>query len=394
MDTSARKRVLVLSLSYYPRFVGGAEVAVKEIASRLPELEFHVLTLRYDSSLPKEEAMGNVVVHRIGFSSASPSIADLRRLPLRLNKFLYQLLAVPHALSLHRRYRFSAMWAMMAHSCGIPAGIVKTLKPELPYLLTLQEGDPPEAIERSMGPMLPLFRRGFRKADALQAISSFLAAWGVRMGFKGTPDVVPNGVDVARFSRPLSDAERASAKERIGPGTVLITASRLVPKNAVDDVIRALALLPETVSFAVCGIGPDEDTLKALAEELGVAGRVRFLGEASHEELPALLAASDAFVRPSRSEGMGNAFVEAMAAGIPVIGTAEGGIPDFLADGETGWVAKTGDPEDIARAAKAILARPEESARIAENAKRMVADRYDWDRIADEMRALFSRLMP
>ncbi|MEK7201158.1 MAG: hypothetical protein AAB737_00800, partial [Patescibacteria group bacterium] len=107
------KKILIFSLQYYP-FVGGAEVAIKEITDRisLDEYEFHMVTSRFDSTLPKTEKIGNVTVHRIGLATKSPNIADLKKMPLHFNKFLFQLLAVPHALALHRKHHFDMTWAM------------------------------------------------------------------------------------------------------------------------------------------------------------------------------------------------------------------------------------------------------------------------------------------
>jgi hypothetical protein len=127
-------------------------------------------------------------------------------------------------------------------------------------------------------------------------------------------------VDTKRFAHSYTEADVAGMKESLGKkdGDVyLVTTSRLVHKNAVDDVIAALAHMPKNVSFLIYGIGPDEAKLRALAASLGVADRVRFMGEIGHETMPLMLAACDVFVRPSRSEGMGNSFVEAMAAGLP-----------------------------------------------------------------------------
>ena len=171
------KKVLIFSLAYYPKHVGGAEVAIKEITDRIDksDIEFHMVTLRFDSTLPKVEKVGNVLVHRIGFTTKNPQMADLRSFPLHLNKILFQFLAAWKASRLHKKYKYDAVWAMMAHSCGVPAGIFKTFNTNIPYILTLQEGDPPEYIERKMALIKPLFRRGFTKADIIQNISTFLS---------------------------------------------------------------------------------------------------------------------------------------------------------------------------------------------------------------------------
>src|SRR3989344_767164 len=112
----------------------------------------------------------------------------------------------------------------------------------------------------------------------------------------------------------------------------LITTSRMVRKNAIDVIIRSLTLLDAHVKFLILGIGPDEEMLRELARSQGVADRIQFLGQILHTEMPKYLKVSDIFIRPSRSEGLGNSFLEAMAAGLPVIATPVGGIPDFLFD--------------------------------------------------------------
>lgn len=398
------KKVLIFSLNYYPRFIGGAEVAIKEITDRMSpqEIEFHMVTLRFDADLPREERVGNVIVHRIGPTVRNPSIADLRKFPLHYNKHFYQLLAAHAAERLHRAHHFDGIWAMMAHSCAIPAGIFKRRHPEVKYLLTLQEGDPPEHIERMMKPVWGLFVQGFKTADVLQPISNFLKAWGNRMGFKGDAEVIPNAVDTGKFSQVYTEAQVQEMKQKLGKraGDIfMVTTSRLVHKNAVDDVIAALPLLPDTVSFLVYGIGPDEEKLRALAQKFGVTDRVRFMGQISHDEMPLMLAACDIFIRPSRSEGMGNSFVEAMAASLPVIATQEGGITDFLFDEQrnpeketTGWAVDADSPEQIAGAVRDILARPEKVAQVTNTAKAMVIRDYDWDTIASRMHTLFDTL--
>ncbi|MDO8492854.1 MAG: glycosyltransferase [bacterium] len=392
------KKILIFSLAYYPKFVGGAEVAIKEITDRISskELEFHMVTLQFDSNLPKTEKIGNVIVHRIGFSKPSPTISDLKKFPLFLNKYWFQFMTAFVASRLHRMYHFDGTWAMMAHSCGIPAGIFKTLHPEVKYLLTLQEGDPPEYIERLARPVWSLFKRGFTKADALQCISSFLLVWGKRMGFKGEGIVIPNGVDTKHFSQTLPKNELEGLKQKLGKkeGDVfLVTTSRLVKKNAVDDIIKALIHLPENYKLLILGIGPDEKMLKDLTEKFGVVKRVNFLDEIPNGDVPKYLQVSDVFIRPSLSEGMGNVFIEAMATGVPVIATQKGGIADFLFDPElnkdkepTGRAVKPRDPEGIARQVMSYMNDKGMTKSIVTNAKKMVFDRYDWNLIAKNMK--------
>lgn len=401
-----KKRVLIFSLAYFPKHVGGAEVAIKEITDRVPssDFEFHMVTLRFDSTLPKIEMVGNVLVHRIGLVTRNPNMGDLRKMPLHLNKGLYQILAFFKAVQLHWRYRYDGIWAMMAHSCAVPAGLFKTFFPQVRYLLTLQEGDPPEYIEAKMRPFGSLFRRGFTEADVLQPISTFLEQWGRKMGFTGQSFIIPNAVNTKHFSQTYSETEIEAIKKELGKksGDVfIITTSRLVHKNAVDVVILALSLVPQNIHFFIAGIGPDDRILKELAEKNGVAGRVHFLGQLSHSEMPKYLKACDIFARPSRSEGMGNSFVEAMAAGLPVIATQEGGIADFLFDKKrnpgvppTGWAVDKDNPKQIAEAIKDIIEHPEQVRKVTETAKNLAFTKYDWDLIANDMKEkIFSILL-
>ena len=131
----AQKRVLIFALVYYPDAVGGAEVALKEITDRIPteEIIFDMVTLRFNSLLPAFERIGNVNIHRVGFTKAGPSISDLGRLPLVINKYLFPIMGVLKAHSLHRKNPYDGIWAMMANHAGFAALFSQNL--EFPSLL-------------------------------------------------------------------------------------------------------------------------------------------------------------------------------------------------------------------------------------------------------------------
>ncbi|MEX1120327.1 MAG: glycosyltransferase family 4 protein, partial [Candidatus Paceibacterota bacterium] len=264
--------------------------------------------------------------------------------------------------------------------------------------------DSVEHIKKVMLPLYPLFTRAFKKADRMQTISTHLARWGVAMGFNGKPVVIPNGVTVKAFSKEYPRRELEMLKQKLEKkinSVFLITTSRLVRKNGIDMVIKSLAHLPEHVSFLILGGGPEETALKKLAREEGVMSRVRFLGEVPQKEIPQYLKISDVFIRPSRSEGMGNSFVEAMAAGLPIVGTHVGGITDFLYDPlknpdvkPTGLAVTVDSPEEIAKAvlrySSDVLLRRE----VVDNAFALVKARYDWKIIVPAIRDKFFKITP
>lgn len=391
------KRILIFSLTYYPRAVGGAEVAIREITDRInsKDIEFHMVCLRFDSTLPTIEKVGNVLVHRIGFSNINPTTEDLKKFPLYLNKFFFQFTAALKAMSLHRKYHYDGIWAMMAHSTGVPAAIFKMCNPKVGYALTLQEGDPIPYIEKTVRPLWPLFTRAFTHADVVQVISSFLGDWARARGFNGPLEFIPNGASLPAPDN-YSKAEVKDLKEKYGKknGDIyIVTVSRLVEKNAVDDIIRALPLLSQNIKALVVGGGPDEEMLKNLTQELGVSERVRFTGQVDRTVTAQCRLISDIFARPSRSEGMGNSFASAMASRIPIIATQEGGLVDFIFDANrnpdketTAWVVDKDSPEQIADAVKDILSHPEQVKKVVATAYRLVYENYNWDFIAKDMK--------
>lgn len=376
-------KVLIFSLSYFPH-VGGAEIAIKEITDRIRDIEFHLITLRFGAE-KDEEKIGNVFVHRIGARSGAGGSY--------LQKILFAPRAALKALALHRVHRFDLFWAMMSYML-FPIVLLRMRRARVPYVLSLQEGDPFEHVFKRLRimPVRPLLRYGFKHATAVQAISSFLGAWANKAGFLGQVDIIPNGVDLSQFTQTYTHARSADQ-------LTLVTTSRLVHKNAIDDVIRALVLIPESVRFIIYGTGREEKKLRKLAQELRVADRVEFKGFIDYADIPKALESGSIFVRPSRSEGMGNSFIEAMAAGLPVVATQEGGIADFLFDTArnpdkepTGWAVDTDSPEQIANAIKDIMTNPEKVDRITSNAKRLVTEWYQWDAVSGQMRGLFQRV--
>ena len=391
------KRILIFSLAYYPDVVAGAEVAIKEITNRVDsnDIVFDMVTLRFNSALPEFEKIGNVNVYRIGFTRRNPTIGDLGRFPLALNKYLFPYLGYLKASSLHRKNHYDGIWAMMANYASFAALFFKIHYPHVKFLMTLQEGDPMEYVKHQVRFAYPLFRRVFTHANFVQTISNYLAGFARNMGYTGPLEVVPNAVNVAHFAQEYPENELLVLKHRLGTKNgdfFLITTSRMVTKNAVDEVIRALPLLPPTIKFLILGIGPDEAMLRKLAYEMGVADRVQFLGQVLHNEMPKYLKVSDVFIRPSRSEGLGNSFLEAMAAGIPVIATPVGGIPDFLFDPDrnpdkpsTGLAVNPRDLEGLAWQFKRLVEDKKLRDEIVKNARELVFAKYDWDKIARDM---------
>ncbi len=384
-----KKKIALFSLAYYPSYVSGAEAAIKEITKRIDkdDIEFHVITLLFDKNAPRQEVIDNVIVHRVGFGGAY------------LSKILFVPLAALKALSLHRTIKLDGMWAMMTYML-MPLTIARWIGVKVPYVLTLQDGDPYDKVFKRwfIRPALPIIDSGFKNAKVIQVISEYLGTWPKLRGYTGEVVMVRNGANPKNFTQYYSDEDLNKIKSELGKNEgdiYLFIAARLVYQKGIDAVITALPLLPENIHFLIAGDGPDDAMLKNLATELGVQDRVRFLGPLDRDDVPKYrnTLVSDIFVHPSRSEGLGNSVLSAMAAKLPVIVTQVGGFADFVFDEKhnpdklpTAWAVDPDAPEQIAEAVKDILSHPEKVERITKNARELMETEYHWDAVAQKMR--------
>lgn len=171
--------------------------------------------------------------------------------------------------------------------------------------------------------------------------------------------VVPHGIDVATFHPGRSDERRAAWG--IGADEpVVVTLGRLAPDKGNDRAIRALVQLPGA-RLVVVGGGQEEQALRRLAAEVGVADRVVFAGELPQTEVPDALRAADVFAFPTvRDEAAGLVMLQAMATGLPVVASRSGAVPDYVrTEGEDAVLVPPGDVEALAAALRPLLADPE-----------------------------------
>jgi len=379
MDNGKKPRVLIFSLAYFP-FIGGAEIAVKEITDRLGDrFDFDLITYKFKKEWSDLEKIGNVNVYRVR----------------SINKFFFVFKAYFLAEKLSKKNSYSVVWSIMAAYAGFSALFFKFFNPKIPFLLTLQEGDSEEYILKRVGFFHPFWRLIFKKADHIQAISNFLADFGRRHGARCPISVISNGVDIKKFL--ISNFQFLNKSTNSNFKTI-ITTSRLVHKNGIDILIRAASELKKSqvsdfrFRILILGDGPEHEKLQILAQNLGVQDEVIFIGHIEPDKIPEYLYQADIFVRPSRSEGLGNSFLEAMAAGLPVIGTPVGGIPDFLKDGETGIFCEPDNPKDLANKVELLFEDKNLSNNLSANGKKLVFEKYSWDKIALEISDILNKL--
>jgi glycosyltransferase involved in cell wall biosynthesis len=203
-----------------------------------------------------------------------------------------------------------------------------------------------------------------RGADGLLAVAAALKADMIALGLPADRiRVHQTGVDLAAFQPRAGLARSASLVASVGA---------LIPRKGHDLTIRAVALLPG-VRLDIAGEGPERAGLERLIAELGVGGRVRLLGSVPHAELPPFLAAAHVLALPSSSEGLANAWVEALASGTPVVTCDVGGAREVIDRPAAGRIVAR-EPAAIAAAIADLLADPPDRSAV-----RAAAERFTWD---------------
>lgn len=214
-----------------------------------------------------------------------------------------------------------------------------------------------------------------RAADGLLAVSLEL---GERMAAIGMPRarLHHTGVDADRF-KPV---DRAAAKRALGiEGPLLVSVGALIPRKSQRLTLQALEAIPDAALILV-GDGPDRGALEAIVRNRGLDDRVRLTGGLPHEALPGLLAAADVMVLPSRSEGLANVWVEALACGTPIVISDVGGAREVVDRPEAGRIVAL-DADAIAKAVREILADPPDP-----DETRATIARFSWEKNARELR--------
>ncbi len=391
--------IALFTLAYSP-FEGGAEIAAREMVSRLKGKNFNIFTYKFNRNWLSLERGENFDIIRVGFGrDIKIGKSGTKKYYGRIwGKISYIYKAWQEAENIHKYKRFDAVWALMASYGGIAALLFKLNHPSVPLLLTLQEGDSEKYLILGKFGLVGWFgKKIIQKANFIQSISKYLADFAIKRGAECPIEVVPNGVDIDLFETKYKESELKLLRDNLGitDEYVVLTTSRLVYKNGVDILIEAIAKVKEikpNIKALIIGDGPELNKLKLKIKKLKLDREIIFLGQIPQKDLPIYFRISDVFVRASRSEGLGNSFLEAMAAEVPVIGTPIGGITDFLFNCQTGLLMNPEDPEDLAEKISYILSHKDLRDKVVKNAAELVISHYSWDVVAQKMDRIFNSL--
>ena len=248
---------------------------------------------------------------------------------------------------------------------------------------TLRGRGPRVRLLRAVGGWIE--RSTLRRADSVVVLTGRTAA-AVRAD--GVPadriSTIPSGFDPALFSGAGGDVLPGTPRPRIG------YVGRLAPQKDPATLVRAFGRMREEASLVVVGDGPERALVHRLAAESPAAARITLAGFVEHARVPAVLASLDVLVLPSAYEEMGSVLTEAMAAGLPVVASDVGGIPEVVRHGQTGLLVTPGDPAALAAALDRLVGEPALRARLAAGARARSAD-YGWPALAARVAAVYDR---
>ncbi len=370
-----------IGITCYPTYGGSGAVAT-ELGIALADRghEIHFITYRQPFRLPS--FLPRVFFHEV----------DVGRYPL----FEFPPYDLALAVRMHEVVRTHGLELLHCHyaiphatSAWIAREMLRETKEDVRLLTTLHGTD--ITIVGQDPSFYAITKFSIEKSDHITAVSEYLRDETVRaFGCTGCEvDVIHNFIDPDIYNR---EKYPPVLKDQLGQSRpVMMHVSNFRAVKRVRDVVRVFAEVNKQMPcvLVMIGDGPDRPAAEEEARSLGVDGSVSFLGKL--DQIAPLLAAADLFVLPSQTESFGLSALEALASGVPVIGTRAGGLPEVIRDGETGILCEVGDVAGMAGAALAILEDPNRWSAMSRLAASDARERFSRDAIVGRYETLYRR---
>lgn len=355
----------------YPPIGGGGGNATQQIGRWLCKKGFKVSVITAaHKSLPKHSIDSGVEVHRIWGA----------RQRLDRCSLFEMLVFLIHAIIVAPRFTRSIKPKATLVFFGLPSGpigwwIKRIYK--IPYVLSLQGGDVPGFMGNDLQFLhwltKPFAKKVWREASFVVANSDGLAQTARNNMPNIKVDVISAGADLKEF--------HPRAKPRL-PGPVkLLFVGRLVKQKGLDILLNALSQMDQNQDWMLdlIGEGPLRVELSETARQLKILDRITFHGWLNKGELPNIYRTADLFILPSRDEGMPNAMLEAMASGLPVIGSKISGLEEVVIDSETGFLVPPEDSKALMHVIRNLLKCPNTIDIMSQNCRTKMENQYSWE---------------
>jgi L-malate glycosyltransferase len=334
-----------IGITCYPTYGGSGAVATElGIALARHGHEVHFITYQQPFRLPS--FLPHIFFHEV--EVARYPLFEYPPYDLALAVRMHQVVLAHKLDLLHVHYAIPH-----ATSAWIAKEMLQPVRPDLPILTTLHGTD--ITIVGQDPSYHTITKFSIEKSDGLTAVSRYLQVetWNAFGCTACRIEVIPNFIDPEVYDR--SRYAETIAGQFDGTRRVLMHISNFRPVKRVRDIVQVFARVKEEVPsvLVMVGDGPDRVVAEAEAQRLGVQDDVQFLGKI--DAVAPLLAGADLFLLPSDRESFGLSALEALASGVPVIGTEAGGLPEVVRHGETGVLCQVGDIDGMASAALRIL---------------------------------------
>jgi N-acetyl-alpha-D-glucosaminyl L-malate synthase BshA len=337
-----------IGITCYPTY-GGSGVVATELGIELAALGHEVHFISYSQPFRLSGRDEGIYYHEVPVSSYPlfefpPYDLALASRMAEVAEFcdldlLHVHYAIPHSVS-----------ALLARQMLAARGR------KLPFVTTLHGTDITlVGLDRSY---LPITRYAIQESDGVTSISNYLKEKTVQ-DFDVTRgiEVIPNFVNCNVYTPIEDEALRAAARKRLSPpgDPILMHMSNFRPVKRVLDVVKIFAKVVQEVpaQLVLVGDGPDRSSAEWLAHDLGIHGRIHFMGK--QEKVNELLPLADILLMPSELESFGLAALEGMACKVPSVATRVGGVPELIEDGVTGLLYAVGDVDGMAAGAVSLL---------------------------------------
>lgn len=356
-------RVAILLHSFFPKWIGGTEVATYNLADNLVKRghEVHIITT-HDDNLPYSSMEKGFYIHRIAWPKIRiiGYLSFWTKIYLQIQKIYPDII---HCQSL---------------DVCIPAEIAKKTM-NIPYVVWGQGSDiylPGRFLQLASKPII-------QNADAVLALTEDMKQKMQRMCDREI-FIVPNGVDLEMF-------EISSGGQKSGNSKTIIFVGRLHPVKGVQYLIEAMTIvhqeMPE-IELVIVGDGVERARLEELAKRLNQDSYIQFTGRIPQGSIPRFMHQADIFALSSLSEGLPVVLLEAMAAGLPIIATNVGGIPDIVKEGVNGYLVNVKNPNEIADKILFLLQNYGVWEEISVN-NREKAKLFAWDKVTETVEKIY-----
>jgi N-acetyl-alpha-D-glucosaminyl L-malate synthase BshA len=367
-----------LGITCYPT-VGGSGAVAAELGKQLARRGHDVHFISYRLPFRLADFQQNVCFHEVDVSSYPLFEYPPHDLALAVKMAE---VAREHGLEL-----FHVHYAIPHAIAGFLAQ--QMLGEKAPRLVTTLHGTDITIVGQDRS-FFEITRFGIERSQGVTAVSEFLRRMTVQeFQVRGPIEVVPNFVDLDQY--PL---ERPDHSAFAGPGQkVLLHVSNFRPVKRVLDVVRIFERVSREVDavLVLVGEGPERSSAQALGRRLGIQDRLRFLG--TRQAIEEIMGMADVLLLPSELESFGLSALEAMAAGVPVVGSDAGGLPEVVRHTETGFLLPVGDVEGMAARTLEILKDEERRREMGQAGRRRAESLFAAERVVSQYERVYERVL-